>query len=83
MNLSDYFAEDRARRRQLAQRLGTSADYLWQLATGWNGRKASPELARRIETATDGRVSCSDLRPDIWPPEPPATAALAEERGAA
>lgn len=68
MHISDYFAQDRSRRRELARALGMSAGYLTQIATGWNGRKPSPELAMRIEAATAGAVSRSDLRPDIWPP---------------
>lgn len=69
MNLSDYFAQGRSRRRELAAALGMSPEYLWQLASNWKGRKASPDLARRIEDATGGQVTRSDLRPDIWPTE--------------
>lgn len=46
------FISDMDRRRQLAEACGTSPDYLWQVATNWKGRRASPRLAERIETET-------------------------------
>jgi DNA-binding transcriptional regulator YdaS (Cro superfamily) len=61
-----------ADREALAAKIGTSARYLWQLETGWNGHKASPEMAQKIEAATGGAVPKSSLRPDIWPPPAPA-----------
>jgi DNA-binding transcriptional regulator YdaS (Cro superfamily) len=74
MTLTDYIA-DMARREALADALDSSPDYLWQIATNWRGRKASPALAQRIEAATDGAVSKSTLRPDIWPAVETAKAA--------
>lgn len=63
------FIGDSDRRRALAERLGKSPDYLWQIGTGWNGRKASPELALGIERATaelgPDRVRCELIRPDV------------------
>lgn len=63
------FIGDPDRRRALAERLGKSADYLWQIGTGWNGRKPSPELALGIERATGElgpeRVPCETVRPDV------------------
>lgn len=68
MDLQTFIA-DADRRRALAERLGKSADYLWQIGTGWNGRKPSPELALGIERATEAlgptRVSCESIRPDV------------------
>lgn len=64
-SLSDYIA-DPERRAQLARDAETSTDYLWQIATRWRGRRASSELAKRIERATGGAVSRSTLRPDLW-----------------
>jgi DNA-binding transcriptional regulator YdaS (Cro superfamily) len=58
--------QDMARRESIAKACGTTADYLWQVATGWRGRKPSPQLARRISDATHGLVSPSDLRPDVF-----------------
>lgn len=69
MNLTDYIA-DTTRRAELAASVGTSPDYLWQIATGWRDRKASHKLARAIETATSGAVTRHDLRPDIFGPVP-------------
>lgn len=63
MTLSEYIA-DTDRRRLLADAAGTIPDYLWQIAT--KRRKASPALARRIETATAGEVSRYELRPDVY-----------------
>lgn len=65
--LSEYIA-DPYRRARLASELGTSSQYLWQLATRWRGRKPSPELARKIEAATRGEVTRHDLLPDVFDP---------------
>jgi len=46
------FISDTVRRKSLADALGKSPDYLWQIASGWKGRKPSPELAIDIEEAT-------------------------------
>jgi len=72
MNLADYIAEP-ARRAELARQLSTSRDYLWQIATGWNGRRVTAERCIAIETATDGVVTRYELRPDVFG-EPPAAA---------
>jgi DNA-binding transcriptional regulator YdaS (Cro superfamily) len=53
-------------RKQLAEDCGTSPAYLWQVANGWRGRRASMALAKAIETATQGAVTCRDLRPDVF-----------------
>lgn len=59
---------DMKRRNELAAELGKSPDYLWQVAVGWNGKRASPELAKEIERATGGKVKKASLRPDLWSP---------------
>lgn len=64
MALIEYIA-DPARRTALASNTSSSPDYLWQIATGWNGKRAGHDLAMRIEAATDGAVRCDDLRPDV------------------
>ena len=66
MNLHTYI-QNTDKRRELARTLNTSPDWLWQVATGWNAKRASPQLAMRIERATSGQVTRHDLRPDIWP----------------
>jgi DNA-binding transcriptional regulator YdaS (Cro superfamily) len=58
------------RKRHLAAKLGRSEGYLWQVATGWRGKRASAELAQQIESATKeigpASVSKASLRPDLW-----------------
>lgn len=70
------FISDSERKRRLAVLTGASEGYLWQCATGWRGKRTSPELAQSIERASltigaevgvEGVLRC-DLRPDIWPP---------------
>lgn len=73
-SLIDYI-RDRERRNQLIDALGTSYDYLWQIATGWRGRRASPDMAIRINRHTGGIVTKESLRPDIWPPASKSEAA--------
>jgi DNA-binding transcriptional regulator YdaS (Cro superfamily) len=75
------YIEDMDRRRALAAACDTSPEYLWQIASGWKGRKPSHGLARRIEAATHGEVSRHDLRPDVFGLAP--TASANEEREAA
>lgn len=60
-----------ARRAELARRLGTSPDYLWQLGIAWRGKRPSPELAIDIDRETSAmgrkwRVRKETLRPDLW-----------------
>lgn len=71
MDLKTYIA-DSATRRELAASCGTTPDYLWQVATGWRGRRASVDLAKKIEVATASVVTRHDLRPDIFGPAPDA-----------
>jgi DNA-binding transcriptional regulator YdaS (Cro superfamily) len=65
MDLKEFIADADAR-AALAKKIKTHPGYLWQIATGWNGRQASASLAAKIEAATDGLVTKSSLRPDIW-----------------
>ena len=52
MNLLEYIS-DMNRRRALAEAIGTSPDYLWQVAARWQGRRGSPDFAAAIEEATE------------------------------
>lgn len=54
-------------RAMFCARTGTSAGYIRKACSVG---KIGPKLAIRIEQATNGLVSRSDLRPDLWPPEP-------------
>lgn len=71
MDLQTFIA-DKDRRAALAEACGTTGDWLYQIATGWNGRRASTDLARKIEAASAAigpeRVPKESLRPDVWPP---------------
>jgi len=70
------FISDPERKRRLAAMTGKSEGYLWQCATGWRGKRTSPELAQSIERASAEigseagvpGVSRCTLRPDIWAP---------------
>ena len=67
MDLKTYIA-DESRKNALALAVGKSPAYLWQVATGWRDKRASPELAQAIENATAGEVRCDGpegLRSDL------------------
>lgn len=66
MNLSEYFASQPGRKRELAAKLGMNPTYLWQLSAAWKGKRVTAELAIRIEEATQGAVTRAELRPDIF-----------------
>lgn len=53
-----------AQRQELAEEAGTSVAYLWQLAGGH--RKASLELAKRLQDASRRELTIEGLRPDIF-----------------
>jgi len=42
----------------------TKPDYLIQIAYGFS--RASPQLAKRLEIATNGRTTRHELRPDVY-----------------
>ena len=48
MDLLTYIS-DMPRRVALAEACGTNPQYLWQVATGWRGKRASPALAELID----------------------------------
>ncbi|MNL29791.1 hypothetical protein D3C87_1514900 [compost metagenome] len=49
-----------AERDSLAQKAGTSAGYLWQLATRWRGKRPSIDLLTKL-AAADPRLSVPEL----------------------
>ncbi|WP_422460280.1 MULTISPECIES: transcriptional regulator [unclassified Endozoicomonas] len=65
MKLITYYKQLNAeQKRALAKNVGTSLAYLRHLA---HGRKmASHKLVKKIVTATDGKVTRQELRPDIY-----------------
>jgi len=50
--------------RELAQKLGTSYPYLYQMETG--RRAVTPEMACELEVATSGLLTRVALRPDVF-----------------
>lgn len=65
MELLKYI-ETPERHAQLAKDVGTSQGWLWQIATGWRGKRASAEMAVKIEVASKGEISRAELRPDLF-----------------
>lgn len=65
-HLRDWLAKTPADRRdEIALKAGTTTGYLWQLAGGH--RKATPEIAERLQEASDGEITIAGLRPDLVP----------------
>lgn len=63
-HLREWLAQTPAdERERVAQKAGTSVGHLWQLAGGH--RKASAELAERLQDSSDGKISIAGLRPDL------------------
>jgi len=48
----------------VALRSGTTLIYLRMI--GWGHKRPSPKLARSLELASNGRMTRTQLRPDIW-----------------
>jgi len=55
-----------AAKDEMARTLNCNRDYLAQIACGF--RKGSPQMARQIESYTNGTVSKHELRPDVFEP---------------
>lgn len=64
------YISDSARAEALARDTGAHRQWLWQVASGWRGKRASHVLAIAIERATGGAVTRHDLRPDVFGPAP-------------
>ena len=81
------FISDGDRKARLASATGRSPGYLWQLATGWRGKRASVELAQDIERASRDigpeAVPKESLRPDVWGDNPVHRPRAADEGDAA
>lgn len=61
MRLSDLYQKlDAEERRALATKAGVSDGYLWQLATRWQGRRASLGMLQKLSDA-DKRLTISDM----------------------
>lgn len=65
-HLREWLAKTPADRREaVAAAAGTTIAYLWQLSGGH--RKATPEIAARLQDASDGDITIAGLRPDLVP----------------
>lgn len=63
-HLRDWLASASAERREeVAGKAATSVGHLWQLAGGH--RRASFDLAERLQKASDGEITVAGLRPDL------------------
>ncbi|NNA99257.1 transcriptional regulator [Pseudomonas gessardii] len=63
-HLRDWLARASNDRRQLvAATAKTTVGHLWQLAGGH--RKASADLAERLQDASGGEITIAGLRPDL------------------
>lgn len=69
MDFTTYIS-DTGRRAALAKAARTSPDYLWQCATGWNGKRASTDLAKRLHDESfrlgPEAIPLASIRPDVW-----------------
>lgn len=66
MRLKHWLAAKRGRTTWLAKQLGVLHPQISKYA---HGTKVPAERAVEIERATEGAVSRSDLRPDLWAPQ--------------
>lgn len=70
MKLSDLYAKlGPEGRKALASKAGTDPGYLWQIATGWRGKKPSLALIQRLALA-DRRLKVADLVAEFAAPAP-------------
>lgn len=56
-----------AQRRVLAEQVGVTETYLWQIATRWRGKRASLDLIERLALA-DKRLKRADLLAEFTEP---------------
>ena len=64
-----YEAMSPDERHSLAEKTGTSHAYLWQMATRWNGRRASMGMIVKLNAA-DPRLTIADLASEFTEPAP-------------
>ncbi len=67
MQLNEYLESESVSQTELAQRLGVTQGMVWQWLRGV--RRISAEKVLAIESATDGKVSRHEIRPDLYPRE--------------
>ncbi len=65
MNLKQYFKDEPyGAKKEMAEYLEITPTWLGLLIR--TARRPSPELAKKIEKATQGLVTAKELRPDIF-----------------
>ena len=65
MNLKQYFKDEPyGAKKEMADFLGITPTWLVLLIK--KSRRPSPELAKKIQKATQGLVTAKDLRPDLF-----------------
>lgn len=65
MNLKQYFKDEPyGAKKEMAEHLGITQTWLGLLIR--KARRPSPELAKKIEKATQGLVTKKELRPDLF-----------------
>lgn len=63
MDLPTYLSASGMTQKDLARQLEVTPAMIWQWAN--DHRRVSAEQAIAIERATDGAVTCEELRPDV------------------
>ena len=59
MNFKEYVENNKLSLKELSGKYGVTPQYLYMIAAGT--RRASPELARKIDQDTNGQVSAMEL----------------------
>lgn len=67
MNLADYLTANGLTPTAFARLAGVQASTIFRILDG--SRKAGVDVARKITAATNGLVTLTDLRPDLYPPK--------------
>lgn len=69
MKLRAYIDREEARQKgaltRIAKRAGVPVQTLWHWAEKYDGRQVPLERCVTLEIATDGEVTCEELRPDM------------------
>lgn len=64
MNIQQYRESKDMSRQELAEVIGCTAEYVRLVEKG--ERRPSVDMAKKIESLTDGEVTRAKVRPDIW-----------------
>lgn len=72
MKLNQYLEAEGVSQTEFARRINVSQGMVWQWLN--KRRRVSAEQVLSIESATDGKVSRHDLRPDLYPRDNTAAA---------